>query len=372
MRSIIKCLILFCFSLNIYTQEQSTNKEVDRFAKNIEISINNNSPFLLNNSIDYAEVLESFIDKNITMNAFNKFFIEQVKFNYGLGTMMCEEVSGLGRIEFLSSTKTSVGYTLLFRTFAKKGINYYELNVRTSGKTIYLTDAFIYKPSTKYSTHLKSIYTSLLHENISHSSENSNELEFIQSFTKIKLHLANRKYQKAFKVWENLPDDMKYRHDYLIKGIEASSYFSTSITQQLIGKYSAVYENDRRFYLLPLEGYYQRAEFDYALNSLDSLSLAVNHDPYLNLYRGLIYKEMKNIPKAEVHYRQFIEALPFESTGYFSLLELYLTNNKHYSATEMLTQMTMRFGYYKQDFSGILKKYPSFLNSEAYSNWLKE
>lgn len=372
MRRRFLIILLLSYGLTSYSKAQTNDNAIERFAKNIEVSINNKNPFLLNNSIDYAALIGAFIDNSIEFAPLNHQFLNEIKFSYSLGTLICQEMQSSGKIELLSTTRNTDGYNLLYRTFTKQGINYYELTANVAEKTIYLTDAYIYKTSMRYSTQLKSFYTSFLNENIMHSIERNTEIEVIETFEKINILLANHKYQKAFKVWDNLPDDIKYQHDFIIKAIEASSYFSTAISQQLIGKYSSVYGNDRKFYLLPLEGYFQRAEFDFALNSLDSLSLAVNNDPFLNLYRGLIYKEMRDIPNAEVHYRQFIEDKPFESTGYFSLLELYLSNNKHNSATEMLTQMTMRFGYYKQDFAGMLKKYPSFLNSEAYSSWINE
>lgn len=369
-------LILGVFiALQVGGQEiEDVDIQIERFAKNIERSIENGNPAFLNGSVDYNSLFGSFIVKEDFTTPINDDFLHAVKFNYGLGTIISEELGGAGKIDLINYSKESEAYHLLYRTFTSNGINYFELITEIRNNTLYITDAYIYKTSQFYGSQLENLYTSYLTRNsaiINKSIELINKQKVLQLENINKL-IVFKKYHNAYQAWENLPENVKYEKEFLVKAIETSSFLNTTTTQNLISTFENLYGNKNEFYLIPLEGFYQRSEYQYALNTIDSLSVAVFNDSFLNLYRGLIYSEMKNIPQAEWYYKEFITKNPYESTGYFSLLELYLNNHEFASATELLDQLSYRFGYYKQDLVRVLEEYPEFMDSETYNNWIKE
>lgn len=368
-----KIIIILIISIKagITQDSEFTRSYILSFAKNIESSIENGNPAYLNGAIDYSTVMNGIMDNNTLKLSLDEEFTQHVKFNYGLGDIIAEEIKSSGKFEFINYSTGINNYKLLFRTFTSKGINYYELITELSGKTFRITDAYIYSKSRLYSTLLSKLYYGYCIKNDYWNYElNSNRHLWLMKINIIESLMVQKKFEKAYFFWENLPDNFKFEENILAIAVEASSYINTETTNRLTDCYVSRYGRNNKLYLSVLEGHFYRKEFNSALNSIDSLSLVTYNDPFLNLYRGLIYTEMNNISQAEWYYKEFINAMPFESTGYFSLLELYLTNRKYNSATDLLDNLSLRFGYFKQDFSGILKGYPGFLNSEAYYNWI--
>ena len=79
-----------------------------------------------------------------------------------------------------------------------------------------------------------------------------------------------------------------------------------------INEYTTLYPNEPNMYLLLLDGYIIKKEYDKALYSVNEMDKMINKDPFLDYYRYLIY----NMQDDSIHARSSIEMLMKNMPGF--------------------------------------------------------
>ncbi len=343
------------------------------FAKNLEESLKNNNPTFLNNSIDFQELFNEVIKFSGELYAFNEGFKQSVKFNVGLGSLIMDEVEGKGDIELVTYKTDSNTAWFLLRTFSTEGINYYKLFGKIKDGSVIIRDAYIYKTAQLYSTHLSSLYASILfgkEADFELPYRSDKMAEKVRSLENISDLIIQKKYSKVLKKWGKYPEGIRYDREILLSAIEASSFVDVLYTKKLVSEYTERFGREGSIYLLLLDGFYVQRKYNETLSVIDSIAIGVFNDPLLNLYRGMIYSDMGDSRKAEHFFKMLIAEEPDVKTGYFSLIFLYLKDEKYTSAIHILDQLRNNYGYYKADFSKMFQQYPKFLNSKEYIDWV--
>lgn len=343
------------------------------FGKKIESALQNNNPGFINNRVNYDKLFGAFLVQDAKYSSFNSDFKRNVQFNLGLGTIMYEENCIGAEIEFINWFEKDKELHFLYRIFSEQGLNYYELTCLYHNGLLSINDAKSHLTSAVYSDRLKGLYSTLLpksrksaYSKTENPKDNYTEINAAMTLDQL---IKKGKYYKAFNSWKSLPVKLKSSKVVLAKAIEAASYTSITETEKLINLYRSNFPGDGGIFLLPLEGYYNNSNHIKALGTLDSLALYVKDDPYLFLYRGFIYDEMGELESAELAFKKLITMRPSLSASYFSLLELYVLNNRYPDAITLLDNISNTFGFYKQELYAYLNMYQSFIKSDEFSLW---
>jgi hypothetical protein len=371
---IVSFLVVDASCLPSVDKEQIDIRQLEKFAANIQASIENNNPAYFNNSFDVNAFLFKILSENASDNdtAFNKGFQEGFQQNFDLGEMIIEGIKQSGTYTFLRAYKRDNNYYLLFRLFANNGVNYHEFEVREDKDKFRIVDAYLFMSGEKMSETIARVYNSF---RLLSSALVIDSLSYLQALTdlgKIKELASKGKFSKAYRKWQTLPASYMSDKLFLITGIQIASYLDDKTYSTNYKQFVSNFPDNSSKYLIPLDGFLRHKNYPMALACIDSLDKKLNCDPMLNYLRGNMLYEMGNHTEAAKKMSVLIDSIPSFESGYYSLLGLYVKDKNYMEATRVLDKIVFTFNYYKDDFGPILKEYPDFINSKEYQAWLNQ
>jgi tetratricopeptide (TPR) repeat protein len=360
--------------ISLHENKQPEIKQLEKFALNIQESIENGNPSYLNLSFD----IDAFLQKIITENsfpddtAFNKGFQEGLHNNFDIGAMIVDEIKQNGKYSFLHLYQKEGTYFLLFRLFTNNGINYHEFEVKQDNDKFKIIDAYLFLSGEKMSETIARVYNSFRLLNSASAPNSYKYLQALSELGEIKALASKGKYSKAYKKWQKLPSNFTEDKLFLMTGIQIASYLDDKTYLKTYNEFVLNYPNNTGKYLIPLNGFLVHKNYSMAMTCIDSLDKSLDNDPMLNYVRGNLLYEMGNYTEAAKKMSVLIESIPDFETAYYSLLSLYVKDKNYLEATHLLDKIVFTFNYYKDDFSPILKEYPEFINSKEYQAWLNQ
>ena len=382
--SIVKLIIipacLFCLftsaqGLLAFGNDGSELLQIEKFASNLQESIENGNPGYFNNSFDNDAFLKKIMSGNSSSvdSEFNKGFREGFLNNFDLGSMLVANIKQKnGTYQFLRAYKENNSYILLFRLLNNEGINYHEFEVKSENGKFGITDAFLFTSGEKMSETLARVYNSFRMVNSNPGSDTLIYLQAVSDLGKIQEIASHGKYNQAYKKWQKLPSAFQGDRIYLITGIRIASHLNDKIYLKTYKQYISCFPDNTAKYLIPLDGLMLQKNYIMALACIDSLDKNLNKDPMLNYLRGTLLYEMGNHTEAVSKMSMLIDQLPDFETGYYTLLSLYVKDKNYTQATLLLDKILMAFNYYKDDFASVLQEYPEFINSKEYKSWINQ
>jgi len=369
------CLLPGAECLLTAGSEQTDLLQIEKFAANLQESIENGNPGYFNSSFDNSAFLKKIMSENSSTvdNDFNKGFQEGFQNSFDLGSMLVDDIKQKnGSYKFLHAYRSNDTYYILFRLFNNEGINYHEFEVKSENDKFKITDAYLFTSGEKMSETMARIYNSFRILNSNPGSDSLRYLQAISDLAKIKEIASKGRYNQAFKKWQKLPSTIRKDRIYLITGIQIASHLSELTYLKVYNQYISDFPDNSAKYLIPLGGFILQKNFRMALACVDSLDKRLNKDPMLNYLRGTLLYQMGNHAEAVNKMSVLIDLVPDFETGYYSLLGLYVKDKNYTLATHVLDKIVLAFNYYKDDFAPILKEYPEFIHSKEYQSWLNQ
>lgn len=349
--------------------------QLTKFAGYIEASIANGNTSFFNHAFDKDALLDHFIanDTFALTNAYVFGFVEGIKQNFDLGTLLVEEIKEYGSYTFLHAFQRAGTGRLLFRLLSKNGINYHEFEVESDDEELKITDAFMYLSGEKISETMERAYLSFRRLHAMASSDDDNErINTTIQMEKISAYISEGKSKKAYKHWNNLPLEYKSTTLVQIQGLQIAASLDKETFLKEYRIFLKSYPENPGKYLIPLEALVAKEYYTEALACIDSLENSTYSDPMLELLRANIFFELGNFSEAGERLSLLIDRLPDYETAYLSLLGIYMKEKKFSDATVLLEKMSFTFNQIKEDLQPILVQYPEFLDSQEYKKWLEE
>jgi len=343
--------------------------ELITFAQHLESSISSGSPYYFNLCFNTDAIIEKIINKDSysANKAFSEGFIEGIKQEFDLGTVIIEETSSGGSFSFIRAYQDNEKSKILFRLISNYGINYHEYEVQSCEGRLMIVEGYIFISAQTISELFEDVYTMYL-LSMNQSPEIGIESGIENS---IRILASKGKYSKAFKKWQKQSESIRYSKSFQLMGIQIAQELNKKIYFETYIEYLHYFPEESGKYMLPLNGLIEHGYYQAALTSIDKLDEFIQHDPALDLLRANLYYETGNLVKAEESLYRLIESVPDFEKGYLSLLGLYLEKKEFRKATELLDRMALTFNTYKENLSPFLINYNDFLNSQEYKNWLE-
>jgi hypothetical protein len=367
-------IILLAFiTSHISAGEIADNNDLSTFARQIEVSIENNSPYFFNSSFDVDALIEKVINPAETHSdsAFNEGFKEGIRSSFDMGSVIINELGGNGTFKFLHAVERNNARWLVFRVISENGVNYHEYEVKINNGEYKITDGYFYLSGDKLSESISLIYNKYIDLFI-HFGQEDEFFKAAHELAKLKRLYAEGKYKKAFRHWYRIPESCQNMKTYQCAKINIASCLDINTYLSSYHEFMTKYPDEPGKYLIPLDGLVNHGCFELALASIDSLDSKLMTDPLLDYFRANIYYNSQSMDTAKLYLANVIASIPDFELGYISLLNIYLTQKQFEEATVLLDKIVLNFNAYKEDLYPLLAEFPEYLKSKPYQDWINQ
>lgn len=300
----------------------ATKEESAAFAKTLESSINKGSAAKFNEALDAALLKKRILEAS--NHKINELVVNGAVQEIKKGTLGKEIVEALGKsgsYELVKQYEKDNTQHLVFRLYADSKLNYHDMEVVKKRGAVKISDVFIYITGENLSATLAES-TMLMTENIGGLS--AQDQDRLNKIKKVRQLLNEGSYDRARSLYKDLPATLKQSKLFKMIYVQIASGLENDEYLKAMTDYQQAYPDAPNMYLLMMDAYILKAEYDKALQSVNKLDSLINKDPFLDYYRGLIYKAMGNKEKQRTHFELLDAHMPAFSDGTLELLVAYL------------------------------------------------
>jgi hypothetical protein len=317
---------LFFFSLLIfntgcfYNEKKVTRQESLDFAKNLETSVIERNPNVFNNIFDSKTLIrriEAASGGRLKDKELGE--IPAALKKRRMGDEILQSVGKEGMYQLVKSYEKNGKQHLIFRLYGEAGLNYHDIELMHVGKEIKAADMYIYLTGENFSKSLADIFLQLS----SYYGEDSSATDFVTSVAQIKKYMANDEFKKALSLFETLPDTLRKQKLFQIMHLNLTAKLEDDSYKKAQDEYEKLFPNEPGMYILFLDIHFSHAEYTKALEDINKMDSLINKDPFLDYYRGLLYKEMKDTAKERTCLENLYKNLPAFGDGIIELIYVY-------------------------------------------------
>jgi hypothetical protein len=353
-------LLLLLFSTACSEPEKpATKEEATAFAKTIESSMGKRNAAKFNEALDMAllkkRILEAGnhkIDASIVEGTIKGLQKGQ------LGSQIAEALGKSGTYELVKQYEKDKNQHLVFRLYIDSKLNYHDLEIVKKRNAVKISDVFIYLTGENLSTTLAESALLMTGNLDKLSSKDQDRLENVK---KIRQLMNKGDYDRARSLYKDLPAVLKQTKPFRMIYVQIASGLGNDEYLKAMIDYQQAYPDATNVYLLMIDAYILKAEYEKALTAVNQLDSLINKDPFLDYYRGLIYKLAGNKEKQREHFELLNEHMPAFSDGTLELLAIYLEAEETDKAVALVQNKSRHYKKIDQEQLEILYPlYPDF------------
>lgn len=365
------------FSNGVFESEKLlSEEECIRFAKDVDLSIDQNDPSFLNNALNHHSFLKKVVRNSGSYNKPQLAALSiQVKENIRFGDMV---------MSYLKSNDSYFNFTklyydnkvphVIFRIYSQmEGLNYFDCELERKNEQIYISDVFIYYAgelwSTSYSRHMKLMgkHNKGGYENIHPENEFHNSLLKLDYINEL---LYLHEIEQAELLYSSIP--VNFQNDRIFQGTALKIAFqkSDSAYVHAIDRcLSSDPKNERFNRFFELLRNLSAKENSKARHSISALNQLTGKDHLIQLFIGQTFQNEKHYQKAITCFDTVIDHYPDLFEAYWYKLVSLIQLKEYQKAVDFLQTIITNFEARKIDLEELLAEYPEFFNSKAYLAW---
>ncbi|AXY75295.1 hypothetical protein D3H65_15460 [Paraflavitalea soli] len=353
-------LLLTLFAIGCTEPEKpATKEEAAQLARSLENSMNKKSAAKFNEALDVASLQKRIqeagsqkIDTRIVDGAMKELKSGQ------LGSQIIQALGKTGTYQLVKQYEKDKNQHLVFRMYANSKLNYHDLEVIKKKDQVKISDVFIYMTGENLSATLAESAL-LMTENLDNLTEmDKNRLNNIK---RIRQLINQEEYTKAQALYKELPAVLKQTKLFQMMYVQIAAGLGNDEYLKAMTDYKKSYPNAANVYLLMIDAYILKEEYDNALQAVNQLDSLINKDPFLDYYRGLIYKMTGNKAKQLEHFESLNASMPGFSDGTLELLITYLDAEETDKAVALVTNKKSNYKKIdKEQRETIYSLYPEF------------
>jgi tetratricopeptide (TPR) repeat protein len=293
------------------SEQRVTNEEAAEFSASLEK--------------DVRDMKIDFIEKNIVTTAFLKRFYStgKVKQSAGiekelrqmLGTNQYEKnvydlMGGKGSFTKVKQYEKEGKQHIIYRLRGGGGFTYMDMELTSLKKQVGIADMFLYNTGENLSASVADVLEKLL------SHQESSIQKILQDrLINLSRHLKNADYKLAKNEFDLLPYNLRNSKLYEMRYLDILSKLDQKEYLDYQKQIENKYAGDPGFQLMMIDVYINQQEWDKAISSIDQVDSAINKDPFLDYYRGLILNMKGDSQSAIEHYEKTNKGKPKISGG---------------------------------------------------------
>ncbi len=244
-----------------------------------------------------------------------------------------------GHYEFLRVHPRQGVPHLLFRMTSSKGLRYHDYEVRVIDNKLRLTDMYVFMLGDYLSTQMSFAFISLLAQQ-KQLKTLSPELEAeIKTIEQLDNAIERDDYTEAMSFYEALPKKTRKHKRFMSYKLMITAAAHDSLYQQTLDEYERLFPKDPSLYLLNIDKYMMQGDMKKLLWCINKLDATIGGDPYLDLYRGIVYALTDQPDKGMGLIDTYIKSNTKDPNGYWIRLQVHLLKGENEKAIEVLNQI---------------------------------
>lgn len=335
-----------------------SQQEAVTLAHQIERSVVNHNESFLNNIFEekrFAQrVLEAAHQRlNFKLAAEAKAALTQAHWGHQIITA----TSGGGTYTLVHQYEKDGHQHLLFRLFeASSAINYHDFELVKTDQDIKVLDVYVYMSGEELS---KTLAESLVMLTDKLSDMTPDDQQKVLHVRKINELIEAGNADEASQYFDQLPKDLQKQRLFQLVHLRIAIKQSDTTYLAALNQYKATFPNDPNLGLLMLDAYVLQKDYPSALNAVNNLDSALKKDPFLDYYRGLIYKLMADPTQSRTCLERLHQNMPKFGKGTVELLANFADNGHPDSAAMLVHEAEADSNITAEQLQAIETAYPT-------------
>lgn len=331
-----------------------TTAEAEKLSMQLESSMNNGDPKVLNQLIYFPEFITRTQSKSPVID--NLDTLTKMADGFGIFTI------GNSTLEFTKngSYKLVRGFLkneemhLLFRAFGDGGLDYQDITIIKVKDTIRAADIFSYQLGESYAR-LFSYQIADTGTTDAHSPLTPGDKYGI----KFENALSEKNYSAARSAFEKFDEQTQYDRHLSLQYMLACQHLSEKLFRRSVDHYISLFPDEPTPYLLMMKEYADTKSYGDYSRAIDKLDTLLHIDPFLNYFRGNIVMKLHDLRAASHFYQEAFDYDPGIWQNTEKLVDCKVVNNELVQASEAIILYTHTPGYRKDLVEELYKDYPA-------------
>ena len=273
--------------------------------------------------------------------------------NATLGQQIISGMRHKGSYELVKQYEKDNRQHLIYRLYADGSLNYHDYELGRSNGKVYIADMFIYVTGEEFSETIINLAGSLVENNMSGESD-------LKGLRQIKLLLSQARYKEAKEAFDALPAKLKDQRSLQITHLLICSGLDEESYSNAIDRFKELFPNEPYMFLIMIDASMLQKNYAAALEYVNKTDSVINKDPFLDYYRGLLYRIMNDQPNA-VRYLEAVSAsMPHFSEGIVALIEQYINDGNFEKAKKTITSYRNEEKFDQESLTFMLFNHPDF------------
>lgn len=355
---------------------EKTITELETIGYKIDSTLFNKNKNYIDAIYDMKSMANRFLidSEDTDVQKFNSEFYAGFAGSFSLGNEIIKAINTGSEYTFLRAYAKDGKYYLLFRLFGDQGLNYHKHLIKYINGEPKIIDTYVYITGEYISQTIKVIYDVTLNSlNPLKRLLNNSELEDLETMVSVKKSLEKGENQRVVDLYESLTSKSKNKKIFNIFVLTAAKFLSDETYTKYINHYENRFSNDVSLYLVSIDGFILKKQYDKALLSVDKLDATIGRDDFLNFIRGNIYYLKKDYKNALEKFSLTIQDYPNFFDAYDSMLTVYVESKDYSNAVIILDIMIKDFQVGKEELGGLIQEnFTDFSKSTQFNNWFNK
>jgi hypothetical protein len=362
-KTLLTCILTILACACILPSCQLPDKPVSRqeaieLAGRIERSVTAHNEALLNDIFDQKRFAQRVLGEahqrfNFTLAKEAQAAITEAHW----GHQVVSAIRGGGSYALVHQYEKDGHQHLLFRLFeGSSAINYHDFELVKTDKGIKALDVYVYMSGEELS---KTLAESLVLMTDKLADMTPDDQQKILHIRKINEMIEGGNAEEAGGYYDQLPGDMKKQKLFQLIHLRIAQKLGDTAYLAALNDYKTNFPQDPNLGLLMLDAYVMEKDYSSALGAINRLDTALHKDPFLDYYRGLIYKLMEEPTQSRICLEQLRNSMPQFGKGIVELLANYVNAGYPDSAAMLIHQAQADSNITTEQLEAIKAAYPA-------------
>jgi tetratricopeptide (TPR) repeat protein len=360
MRLTLKCLFLALLTAgaislqSLYAKNTPVNNaEAEKLSAQLELTMNNGDPAMLNHLIYFPEfIVRTGSKSSLISNAdtLTKIAHDFGLFNIGNSTL---GITKNGSYKLVRGFVRNEEMHLLFRAFGDGGFDYQDITIIKVKDTLRAADIFSYQLGESYARQFSYMIedSATADTHTSPTSKSKYGIIFENA-------LSNKNYSAAKSAFEKFDEQSQNDQHLSVQYMLACQHLSEKLFRKSVDRYISLFPEETTPYLLMVNEYANTKNYADYSRAIDKLDTMLHNDPFLNYFRGSVVMKLGDLRTALHFFREAFEYDPGIWQNTEKLVACQVVNNELVQASEAINLYSHTPGYRKELVDALYAEYP--------------
>ncbi|QNN22477.1 hypothetical protein HED60_09390 [Planctomycetales bacterium ZRK34] len=354
-----------------------TREQVVAFAKDLALSLNSREAAMFNEAWSNRALFERAVQGiQMPSSVRRGFRLGLDSSGSELSRQIVLHVAKGGIYRLLHVRKIDGHYRALYRMSSLEGLNYHDIvlapgsdgRVRIIDVEVATTGELVSQSMRHRLLQLVGSTNPRVFKRLS-DSENV-YLAHLDDMSRMQQAAKNDQYGEALRIYQSLPESLRYDRNVMTLGILFASRISRNEQYlQMISEYIERYPESLNADLIGLDAYYLNKKWGPVLQAINRLDKKLGGDPYLDIFRGNVARELGMNKEAAKLLRRVIADDPRQPDAYYPLIEIMLEQKDWVQVTKLLLALRREAGRDLGDLTRI-DTFAGYTKTRYYQNYI--